>query len=197
MASSPCTDLWNKTWAQEQALAAGKQESKSTLRARARKVGACPDTGRVSFAMAQALLWGRVAEGRGLGGLSAFRRAEGWAAKAYERDPEFLEGMPRRVLGSMWAMGGQYLSGRDSESGLELLTEQVERYPRGDENVLRAVQALVSLGDPEAAHEVYCAYSKLPNAWAKLTKESQGLKIELETAFRDEELQCLDKGEMS
>lgn len=192
-----CENLWDKAWGWEQALQSGRAEKKAELRSRARRVGECKDTGRVAYAMAQAVVWGRAAQGRGLSGLTAFRRAEKWASKAYERDPEFLEGMPRRVLGTMWAMGGQYLPGKDSESGLELLAEQVQAYPEGDENVLRLMQALVGLGDLDGAHDVYCAYSGLPKAWTQLHPEGKVLKSEIEKAFLDEALACPDRGELS
>lgn len=187
---SPCADLWNRVWAFEQRQAAGPPASRAKTRQFAKSVSRCPDTGRVAFAMAQALALGRSAQGRGLSGLSAFRRAEAWAAKAYGRDPEFMEGMPRRVLGSMWALGGEHLKGRDSESGLELLSEQVNRYPDPPENVMRLVQALLALGDVEGGHEVYCAYSMLPGAWSSLNQELGALKRAFHQTFADEGLTC-------
>lgn len=141
--------------------------------------------------MAQALVWGRVAQGRGLGGLSAFRRAAKWGQIAYERDPEFKSGMPRRVLGSMWALGGQHLRGKDSEAGLELLFEQFKRYPQDPINVLRISEALVSLGDLEGAQEVYCAYDALPKQpWFGLHQEGQRLRTQLSGQFEEEGLGC-------
>lgn len=186
----PCQGIWDQVWTWEQEQQAGSSKERGELKARARSFGHCQDTGRVSFAMAQALLWGRVAQGRGLSGLSAFRRAESWAAKAYERDPEFQTGMPRRVLGSMWSLGGQHLSGRDSESGLELLADQLKRYPDKDANALAMIEALVALGDVDGAHGVYCAYSALDGSWTQLEQEGKTLQLRMEGVFSDEGLQC-------
>lgn len=141
--------------------------------------------------MAQALAWGRVAQGRGLGGLTAFRKAAKWGQIAYTRDPEFKDGMPRRVLGSMWALGGQHLRGKDSEAGLELLFEQFKRYPQDAENLLRVCEALVTLGDLEGAQEVYCAYNALPQRpWSGLHREAQALRAQLHDQFESEGLGC-------
>lgn len=189
-APSICDDLWQRAWAFEQDQASGQQASRAKTRQLAKSANRCEDTGRVAFAMGQALLWGRSAQGRGLSGLSAFRRAESWAAKAYARDPEFMNGMPRRVLGSMWALGGEHLKDADSEQGLELLTDQVNRYPKAPENALRLVQALLALGDLESGQEVYCAYAKLPNAWLSLSAELLQLKTQFHQTFVDEGLAC-------
>lgn len=188
--ADPCQGIWDQVWRWEQEQQAGSSVARSEQRKRARSFGGCQDTGRVSFAMAQALMWGRVAQGRGLSGLKAFRRAEGWAAKAYARDPEFQSGMPRRVLGSMWSLGGQHLPGRDSESGLELLADQLKRYPDKDDNALAMIEALVALGDVDGAHGVYCAYTALDGAWTQMEQEGKALQQRMESVFSDEGLQC-------
>lgn len=185
-----CSQIWHKAQSWEQSLQAGTTQTRGQLKKRARSFADCEDSGRVAFAMGQALLWGRVAQGRGLSGLSAFRKAESWAAKAFARDPEFQRGLPRRVLGSMWALGGRYLPGRDSEAGIELLAEQTKRYPQDAENVLRLVQALAALGDLEGGHGIYCSYTKHPSAWTKLHVEGRKLLDELRASFQNEDLAC-------
>ncbi len=115
------------------------------------------DDGSAAYALARAALAGRVAESRGAGAGKLVTEAERWARRSRERDPNLRDGAATRLLGSLYVMApARLLEHGDSETGLELLEDLVERHPEDPRARLRLAEAYVALGDPDPAFEHLC-----------------------------------------
>lgn len=134
-------------------------ERKATERDRAfayqeaRQVG---DDGSAEWAFLQASIIGRYAETRGLKALALVREVEKLAKLSLERDADFRGHAAQRMLGSLYVMAGDHLEGSDSEIGLEMLEDLVDRDPEDPLHQLRLAQGYVFLGDPDPAMEFLC-----------------------------------------
>ncbi len=108
-------------------------------------------------AFARASTAGRVAELKGLNAGSLVSEAERFAALSRDRDPEFREGAAQTMLGTLYVHApAAMLENGDSEEGLSLLREVVERWPNNTRNKLRLAEAFVALGDEEPAYPLLC-----------------------------------------
>lgn len=120
-------------------------------------VASLPDDGSAGYALARAALAGRLAENRGAKAGKLVTEAETFARKALERDPEFRDFAATRLLGTLYVLAPPRLVEHgDSEVGLEMLEELVDRLPDDPRARLRLAEAYIALGDPEPAGEHLC-----------------------------------------
>jgi hypothetical protein len=111
------------------------------------------------YALARAVLAGRVAQIRGVTAVTLVRQVEKWARLSMELDPGYRNGHARRVLGTLYVLAPASLVAHgDSEVGIELLEEQRSAHPTEPSNHLRLAEAFLALDDPEpaAAHLCFC-----------------------------------------
>jgi hypothetical protein len=109
------------------------------------------------YAYARAALAGRLAELKGLKAINLITDVERWARMSMALNPGFRRGAARRMLGTLYALApARLVKFGDSEDGLELLEEQVEKYSGDVVNHLRLAQGFVSLNDHEGAFEALC-----------------------------------------
>lgn len=109
------------------------------------------------YAYARAKLAGRVAETRGLGAVALIKDMERWARISIALDPRFRKGAARRMLGTLYVLApASVVKFGDSEEGLEMLQEQLERRPDDPQNHLRLAEGYIALGDPFPAYELLC-----------------------------------------
>ena len=167
-----------------------KRASRRWRQSQAARLSDCPDDQTVEYAHARTLVEARSAEGRGLEGLAALRRAAKYAEIAFTRDPEFREGATRRTLGSILALASEHLAHGDSERGIELLSEQLEKYPEDPRNYLRAIEGYVALDDLKSAIDIYCSYSNREFVDVILRKEDKALRSELSKIMQSEGVAC-------
>ncbi len=115
------------------------------------------ETRTAEYAFARAALAGRLAEVKGLSAINLITEMERWARVSMALNPRFRRGAARRMLGTLYALAPTRLVRYgDSEDGLELLEEQVEKYPDDLVNHLRLAEGLVSLNDHEGAFDALC-----------------------------------------
>ncbi len=141
----------------EASIAAG-EDSRSSRDDAYAQIMKIQDDGSAAYAFSRAAVAGRVAEKRGLqaGGLVA--EAETYARRAREIEPDFREGAATRMLGTLYVMAPpRMVEHGDSESGLELLEEEVEAHPERLAGRVRLAEAYIALGDPEPALVHLCA----------------------------------------
>jgi hypothetical protein len=82
---------------------------------------------------------------------------EKWTRYSLKLDAKFRDGVARRMLGTLYVLApASMLSGGDSEAGLELLEDQLARYPQDISNHLRLAEAYLALDDPEPASQPLC-----------------------------------------
>lgn len=141
------------------------------------------------YAFARAALAGRLAQIRGLSAIGLVAEAERWARLSRQQDVEFRDGAATRMLGTLYVLApGALLEHGDSETGLELLEELLEKRPEQLENHLRVAEAYIALGDPDPAFESLC---RCRAEHAKLGKDDQRLLAKLvDDAGGLEELGC-------
>jgi len=152
------------------------------------------DDGSAAYAFSRAAVAGRVAEKRGLqaGGLVA--EAEAWARKAREIEPDFREGAATRMLGTLYVMAPpRMVEHGDSETGLEILEEEVEAHPERSEGRVRLAEAYIALGDPEPALPHLCA--ALGGRETMAGAERELLKRLVDEAGGEESLGCVAAAE--
>lgn len=115
-------------------------------------------------AFGRAAIAGRLAESKGalsvLGSespTSLVGEAEKFAMLSRKLDQEFRAGAATRMLGTLYVLApANMLEGGDSEDGLGLLEELVERHPSAVDNQLRLAEAYIALGDKEPAQKPLC-----------------------------------------
>jgi tetratricopeptide (TPR) repeat protein len=137
-----------------------------------------------AYAFARAAIAGRLAENRGLQAGGLVTEAEAYARKAREMEPDFREGSATRMLGTLYILApSRLLKHGDSETGLEMLEEEVEAHPGRPVSRLRLAEGYIALGDPDPAKEHLCAAKAAESELgagdrrllAKLIEESGGV----------------------
>lgn len=109
------------------------------------------------YAYARANLAGRLAEVKGLLAGSLIGDMEQHARISIALDPRFRNGAARRMLGTLYVLApSSMLKFGDSEEGLELLEELIERYPNDPQNHVRLAEGYIALNDHESAFEPLC-----------------------------------------
>lgn len=115
------------------------------------------DDGSAEYAFARAALAGRRAQAQGMKAGGLVEEAESFARRSIERDPGLREGAAQRLLGSLYVLApGRMVQHGDSESGLEMLEEDVEAHPDRADSHLRVAEAYIALDDPEPAFPHLC-----------------------------------------
>jgi hypothetical protein len=127
-------------------------------------------------ALGHAQIIGRLAQTQGLAAKGLVAKIEAAARRSMELDPKFRNGAAQRLLGSLYVKApARLLEHGDSETGLELLEELAEQYPRDAQTRLRVAEAYVALSDPEPAQPHLCFAkqhsSELRSDHAALLKE--------------------------
>ncbi len=108
-------------------------------------------------ALGYAMIAGRLAQLRGLAAGKLVGEVEQHARSSIERDPNLRQGAAKRLLGTLYVMAPpSLLEAGDSEVGIELLEEVVERWPDQSQNRLRLAEAYVALDDPQPAVAHLC-----------------------------------------
>jgi hypothetical protein len=108
--------------------------------------------------LARAIVLGRLVEEEGLAKAHLVKDVERWAMKSRALDPTYRDEAAARVLGTLWVLApGSLLAEGDSEEGLALLEDLARRRPDVAPNHLRLGEALLALGDAEAAVGPLCA----------------------------------------
>lgn len=128
-------------------------------------------------ALGRAILAGRLAQVKGLAGASLVRETERYARLSAELDATLRQGAAWRILGTLYVMApAMLLEHGDSETGLELLEQTVQKWPKQPENRLRLAEAYLSLGDPQpaVAHLCFCRSHR-----SELRQDDQRLLDEL------------------
>ncbi|MBZ5713315.1 tetratricopeptide repeat protein [Nannocystis pusilla] len=111
-----------------------------------------------AYAFARAAIAGRLAENRGAQAGGLVTEAEAYARKAREKEPDFREGAATQLLGSLYvAAPSRLLKHGDSETGIELLEQEVEAHPGRVVAQLRLASGYITLGDQDSAKEPLCA----------------------------------------
>lgn len=144
-----------------------------------------------AYAFARAALAGRLAQVRGLSAIGLVDEAERYARLSLQRDPDFRDGAAARLLGTLYVMApASLLEHGDSETGLEILEEELDERPDLLENHLRVAEAYVALGDPVPAYEHLCLTLERQS---ELRPDSQRLLTQVvKDAGGREELGCGD-----
>jgi hypothetical protein len=110
------------------------------------------DDGSAGYAFARAALAGRLAEQRGMSAGHLVKEAEDYARRSREIDGRFRDAAAARMLGTLYVLAPpRFLEHGDSEDGLSILEDLVERSPDQPQNRLRLAEAYIALGDPEPA----------------------------------------------
>lgn len=128
-------------------------------------------------ALGRAILAGRLAQVGGLAALGLVREIEHYARLSAELDPTLREGAAWRVLGMLYVMApGVLVEHGDSETGVELLEQALQRWPKNAENHLRLAEAYLALDDPARAppHLCFCRAHR-----AELRRDDRRLLDEL------------------
>jgi hypothetical protein len=111
-----------------------------------------------AFQFAWAAIAGRLVQQRGLLAANLVKDIERHARRSVELDPKFRDGAATRLLGTMYVVApSSFVEHGNSELGLEMLLELVEKYPNDPENHLRAAEAYIALNDPLPAAPHICA----------------------------------------
>ena len=112
-----------------------------------------------AYHYARAAVTGRYLEQHRLSAIHRVKDVEWHARRSRELDPDFRGGAATRLLGTVYVLApASVLEHGDSETGLELLEELVEKHPEVPENHLRLAEAYVALGDPAAARPYICRW---------------------------------------
>ncbi len=111
-----------------------------------------------AYTFARAAITGRLVQSLGLRGAGLVHEVEHYARRSRELDPDFRDGAATRLLGTLYVIApARLLAHGDSEEGLAMLQDLVERRPDVVENHLRLAEAYVALGDPIPAVPHLCA----------------------------------------
>ena len=120
-------------------------------------ISGLPDDGSAAYAFARAAVAGRLAENRGLQAGGLVGEAEEYARRVRDKDPDFRDGAATRMLGTLYVLApSRLVSHGDSETGLEILEEEVEAHPGRASSRVRLAEAYIALGDPDPATEHLC-----------------------------------------
>jgi hypothetical protein len=115
------------------------------------------DESSAAATFARAAVTGRLVEQRGLRAADLVPEIERYAELSRRLDPDFRGGAATRLLGTLYvAAPATLLQHGDSERGLALLEDLVDRRPDLLENHLRLAEAYVALGDPGPAADHLC-----------------------------------------
>jgi hypothetical protein len=159
-----------------EALVAEGDDTKADRKEAYRKIrDVNEDTAEFQFAWAG--ITGRYVQYKGLLAANLLKSIERHARRSLELDPNFRNGAANRILGTMYvAAPSNLVEHGDSEIGLELLEEQVTKFPDDPENHLFLAEAYITLNDPEPAvpHLCYCLSVK-----DKMRKDEQNLLVNL------------------
>lgn len=110
-----------------------------------------------SYTYARAAIVGRLIQVKALTGANLVPEMERYARLSIQLNPAFREGAAKRLLGLLYVLAPpSLLKHGDSEDGLQMLEELVEKHPTNLENRLRLAEAFISLDDPEPAIEHLC-----------------------------------------
>lgn len=144
------------------------------------------------YAFARAALAGRLAQVRGLSAISLVGEAERYARLSRERAPNFRDGAATRLLGTLYVLApASLVEHGDSETGLLLLEELLDKQPELLENRLRVAEAYVALDDPDPAFEHLCLCLKRRS---ELRPDAQRLLMQIvEDAGGRQELGCAEQ----
>jgi hypothetical protein len=109
------------------------------------------------FHFAWAAVAGRLVQQRGLLSANLLKDIERHALRSKELDPDFRDGVATSLLGTMYvAAPSTFVEHGDSEIGLEMLEDLVEKYPDNPQNHLRLAEAYITLNDPGPAVPHLC-----------------------------------------
>jgi len=130
-----------------------------------------------AYAYARAVVTGRLVQQKGLLGADMVGEVEHYARRSRALDPNFRDGAATRMLGTLYVVApAALLKNGDSETGLELLEELVQKRPDMPENNLRLAEAYIALGDTEPAKPYLCRASA---GRARLRRDEQSLLAQL------------------
>jgi hypothetical protein len=108
-------------------------------------------------AFARAAIAGRLAEISGMSAGALVAEVEQYARMSLAKDASFRSGSAQRMLGTLYVLAPRFmLKHGDSEDGLELLEQLVQKWPADIENHLRVAEAYIALGDEEPAIDHLC-----------------------------------------
>jgi tetratricopeptide (TPR) repeat protein len=106
---------------------------------------------------ARAAIAGRLAENRGLQAMGLVTEAEDYARRCRAIEPDFREGAATRLLGTLYVLAPATLVKHgDSETGLELLEQEVQAHPDRLVSRLRLAEAYIALNDSDPSREHLC-----------------------------------------
>jgi hypothetical protein len=109
------------------------------------------------YYFARAAVAGRLAENRGLQAMGLVTEAEDYARRVRAADPDYRQGAATRMLGTLYVLAPPSLVAHgDSETGLELLENEVKAHPDRVVGRLRLAEAYIALNDPEPSKEHLC-----------------------------------------
>lgn len=110
-----------------------------------------------AYTYARAVVTGRLVQEKGLLGADMVGEVEHYASRSRKLDPDFRDGAATRMLGTLYVVApAPLLHDGDSEKGLEILEELVQKRPDLLENHLRVAEAYIALNDPDPAKEHLC-----------------------------------------
>jgi hypothetical protein len=110
-----------------------------------------------AYCFARAVVTGRLVQQKGLLGADKVDEVEHYARRSRQLDPNFRDGAATRMLGTLYVVApAALLRHGDSETGIELLEELVEKRPDVLENQLRLAEGYIALGDHGAAKGPLC-----------------------------------------
>ncbi len=111
----------------------------------------------IDYYFARAAVAGRLAENRGLQALGLVTETEEYARRVRAADPDYRQGAATRMLGTLYVLAPPSLVAHgDSETGLELLENEVKAHPDRLVGALRLAEAYIALNDPEPAKPHLC-----------------------------------------
>jgi hypothetical protein len=133
-----------------------------------------------AYCYARAVVTGRFVQQKGLLGADKVGEVEHYARRSRQLDANFRDGAATRMLGTLYVVApAALLRHGDSETGIELLEELVEKRPDVLENHLRLAEGYIALGDHEAAKTPLCTAA---NGRSRLRLDDQALLTQL---FKD------------
>lgn len=111
----------------------------------------------IDYYFARAAVAGRLAENRGLQAMGLVTETEEYARRVRAADPDYRQGAATRMLGTLYVLAPPSLVAHgDSETGLELLENEVKAHPDRLVGALRLAEAYIALNDPEPAKPHLC-----------------------------------------
>jgi hypothetical protein len=141
------------------------------------------------YALARAIVAGRLAQVRGLTAVRLVAELEEWARRSMELAPDFRRAYAKRMLGTLYVLApSSMVKHGDSEEGLEMLEEIFEKYPNDLSNRLRVAEGYLALNDPDPANEHLCLCLAQKNGLRPSEQRLLGQLVE--QAGGPEELDC-------